>query len=193
MQLKFVQIRKELFFQVKNTNTTPDEFSKQEQLIQKKIFQKYEAQLDKGATGPVWLSNESVAKIVKEAVHYRDQNQYDLYAYCIMSNHVHLVFRLLNSDKLQLNKTRLSDYPITNLLKKLKSYTAINANRELERSGSFWHHESYDRVIRDSDELERTIAYVLNNPVKANLVSQWEDWPHSYCKPILSPTFSTKM
>lgn len=45
-----------------------------------------------------------------------------------------------------------------------------------------WQHESFDRVIRDAEELESTIRYVLNNPVKAGLVDEWQDWPFSYCK-----------
>ncbi len=45
--------------------------------------------------------------------------------------------------------------------------------------------ESYDHVIRTADELERTIQYVLNNPVKAGLVASWEEWPWSYIKPGL--------
>lgn len=189
---ELVQARKELLSRAKKIDVNSEGFPKQELLIQQKIFQKYESQLDKGATGPTWLSNESVAKIVKEALHYRDQTQYDLYAYCLMSNHVHLVFKLLATDDRPAD-TLLSGYPVTNLLKKLKSYTAVNANKELERSGRFWHRESYDRVIRDSDELERAIAYTLNNPVKANLIPRWEDWSHSYCKPEFLPAFSTKI
>jgi len=33
--------------------------------------------------------------------------------------------------------------------------------------GHFWYHESYDRIIRDRDNLYRTICYVLDNPIKA--------------------------
>jgi len=57
------------------------------------------------------------------------------------------------------------------------------ANRELNRTGSFWHEESYDRLIRNADELNNTIQYTLNNPVNINLVKDWRDWLHSYCKP----------
>jgi hypothetical protein len=38
-------------------------------------------------------------------------------------------------------------------------------------------------VIRDEEELENVIFYTLNNPVKAKLISAWEDWPYSYYKP----------
>ena len=46
-------------------------------------------------------------------------------------------------------------------------------------------HESFDRVIRDQEEFARTVNYVLNNPVKARMVSRWRDWQWSYCAPSL--------
>ncbi len=59
-------------------------------------------------------------------------------------------------------------------LQSLKGYTARQANRILQREGAFRQAESYDRVVRDAAELERIVVYVLNNPVKAGLVSEWQ-------------------
>ncbi|MGM0587614.1 MAG: transposase [Bacteroidota bacterium] len=150
-------------------------------LIQKQTFAKYEDQLDEGSVGPYWLRQENIAELVKEAIHYRDGEEYDLLAYCIMSNHVHMVFSLDNEDERD-----ISPRPVTDILGKLKSFTALQANRLLDRNGPFWHSESYDHVVRDWDELKRIIKYTLNNPVKAGLVSKWEDWPHNYLKEKLS-------
>lgn len=76
-----------------------------------------------------------------------------------------------------------NEYPITEILGSLKKYTARLCNQNLNQSGnSFWHPESYDHVIRNSDELNRIIYYTLQNPVKAGLIENWQDWPHSYCK-----------
>jgi hypothetical protein len=68
-------------------------------IIQRRIFAKFEKLLDGSSTGPVWLKNKPIANIVCDALHYRDQNEYNLYAYCVMPNHVHLVFKLLNPKK----------------------------------------------------------------------------------------------
>ena len=70
-------------------------------------------------------------------------------------------------------------------MESLKKYTALRSNRILQRSGSFWQQESYDHVIRDGDELENTLWYILYNPVKAKFVNEWEQWKWSYCKPEL--------
>lgn len=185
------ELRNQLLRSTEAISVIPVE--KQKIWIHQKIFQKYEAQLDRGEIGPMWLSERSVANLVQEALHHRDKTEYDLYAYCIMSNHVHLVFRLLEATKIQSDNFPLSDYPITNLMKNLKSYTAVQSNKILNRKGQFWHRESYDRVIRDAKELENTINYTLNNPVKAGLVEKWEDWPYSYCKPEFLELFSNHM
>ena len=50
------------------------------------------------------------------------------------------------------------------------------------RSGASWQEESYDHVVRDGKELDRTIWYLLNNPVAAGLVKDWREWRWSYVK-----------
>lgn len=155
--------------------------------LQRKIFQKYERHLDYGERGPLWLQRPEIAEIVSEAIHYRDKREYELYAYCIMPNHVHLVFKHI----IQENTGEENRYPISDILMSLKRFTARECNKMLDRSGSFWQDESFDRVIRDAEELERTIAYTLNNPVKADLVDYWEEWPYSYCKPDFLPNFQS--
>ena len=75
-------------------------------------------------------------------------------------------------------------HSLPSILKSLKNYTALNCNRMLGRTGSFWQHESYDHTIRDEAEWRRTVRYVLNNPVSARLVEEWEDWEWSYCSDL---------
>ena len=69
---------------------------------------------------------------------------------------------------------------MTDILRLIKGSTAREANKILNCTGSFWQHESYDRVVRDEKELNRIIWYTINNPVKAGLVKNAEDWKWSY-------------
>lgn len=69
---------------------------------------------------------------------------------------------------------------VTNLMKSIKGYSAREANKILNRKGNFWQSESYDHIVRDYDELERIIRYVVMNPVKVNLAEKWEDWEYTY-------------
>lgn len=43
-------------------------------------------------------------------------------------------------------------------------------------------HLKHAEIADDADELRRVVDYVLQNLVKAGLVENWVDWPHSYLK-----------
>lgn len=148
-------------------------------------FQRFDELLDGNSTGPLWLREPAVASIVKEALHYRDEKEYNLLAYCIMPNHVHLVVSRLAEPTGRVSRADCPTYTLTDILRKLKWNTALRANRILKRSGAFWQDESYDHVVRTDKELEQTIWYVLNNSVKARLrrVKSWDQWKWTYVKP----------
>jgi REP element-mobilizing transposase RayT len=156
-----------------------DERETQNYLDERRHFSKWDHLLDKAAHGPLWLAQPEIAKIVKEALHYRNGNEYDLFAFCIMSNHVHVVFAPLDC-----KSDCQSDLhaPLNKIMQSLKRHTARKSNIVLGREGTFWQDESYDHVIRDSGEFDRIINYVLENPVKAGLVTKQNDWPWTFCK-----------
>ena len=174
---------------VKGESAGSDRLSDLHAEIRQAIFKKYEQLLDLNEVGPTWLKKVPVADIIKEAIHHRDQKEYDLYAYCIMPNHVHMVFKLIKQKDSSGND---SQYLLTSILKSLKWYTALKSNQILKRTGSFWQPESYDHVIRGSNELGRIISYTINNPVNAGLVEKWEEWPYTYCRPDFCETYLNK-
>jgi putative transposase len=127
--------------------------------------------LDTACRGPLYLKQEPIAKLVQASIHHGAQqlNYYDLHAYVIMANHVHLLVR-----------PRVSP---SRFLQTLKGYTAREANRVLGRTGRpFWQAESYDHWARDEKQEQRVKTYIENNPVKAGLVSNAEDYSWSSAK-----------
>jgi len=115
--------------------------------------------LDSGH-GKCHLSNAEIANLVAGALRFFDGKRYELFSWCIMPNHVHVVVRIFDANKL------------ASVLHSWKTYTAREANKILGCEGSFWQREYYDHLIRNDDELFRTIIYVLENPIKSNL----KDW-----------------
>jgi putative transposase len=138
-------------------------------------FSSWDEILDSAQDGPFWLKNPQIAGIVEESLHYLDQEKYILDAYCIMPNHVHIVFK-------PLDKENGSQYSISSVMHSIKRFTAYKANEILNRSGQFWQHESYDRVVRDDAEWKRVIWYIVNNPVSAGLVKEAAEWPWTYTR-----------
>jgi len=177
----------------------PEARYRQSDLDDRRYFGRWDGALDADTQGPRWLAQPEIADVVAEALHYRDGKVYELLAYCIMPNHVHVVCRIgapRDDDSGRVDSLSCAapgriinpsyeeqPVPLHRIMQSLKRHTARQANMKLGRSGAFWQQESYDRVVRDAEELERIIGYVLYNPVKAGLVEDWRDWPWSYCRP----------
>ncbi|MGA2740019.1 MAG: transposase [Bryobacteraceae bacterium] len=128
-------------------------------------FVAFDRELDRAATGPVWLADRRIAQCVAEALHYgeRELHLYRLRAWVLMSNHMHILI-YPNAD-------------LSRITKAIKSFSARKANTILNRTGqAFWQDESYDHWVRTPEELEKIVRYIETNPVTAELVSRAEDW-----------------
>ncbi len=87
--------------------------------------------------------------------------RYRLFAWCLMPNHVHVLFSPLQGNMLE------------NILHSWKSYSAQRANALLRRTGPFWQREYFDHLIRNEASLRKITKYILDNPKRAGL----SDWP----------------
>ena len=104
--------------------------------------------LDEARSGPVCLRQPAIADMVVEIIRHNAEvlNRYDLHAYVVMPNHVHLLISPL--------------VPLPALTKALKGFTAKLANQMMHLTGApFWQQESYDHLVRDHKELERIREY----------------------------------
>lgn len=133
--------------------------------MHKRNFANVDAYLDMNLNEPHWLKNEAVASMVAESLHFIAQDWVEISCFTIMANHVHVLMRPKNNVP-----------GLMNILQRHKSFTGKTGNEILQRNGQFWEHESYDHVVRNAEEFERIVAYILNNPVKAGLVKKWQDW-----------------
>lgn len=127
--------------------------------------------LDETRTGPQYLSMPEVAEVVVATLKRGDamHGHYELHSYVVMPNHVHMLVtpRVIRA----------------RWLGPLKGFTAFEANKILGRRGeAFWQGESYDHLVRRNGELGRIQRYIENNPVKAGLSVEAEDfrWSSAY-------------
>jgi len=135
---------------------SPDERKKLECLSTLTI----ERYLDSGA-GSCRLKNPRIAKEVSVPLTHFDRQRYLLFAWCIMPNHVHVLFSVLPG------------HDRASVIHSWKSYTAKQANRLLHAQGTFWEKEYYDHLVRDQADFDRVIAYIRDNPGNAGL----QNWP----------------
>ncbi len=121
-----------------------------------------EAYLDKGR-GECHLRRKEIATVVEESLLFRHKVQYELQAWVIMPNHVHLLFLVQN-------------VPMWQLVEAWKGFTAKEVNKILGRTGAFWQEGYWDTYMRDSEHETKTRRYIENNPTKAKLVKSPKEW-----------------
>jgi putative transposase len=153
----------------------PDQKAYLEDCEQRRLFDKWDDTLHESQYGPFYLKDDTIAEIVVNSIRYHDGEWFDVVAFCIMPNHVHLVLVPRESSE-------SADFSLAKITHNIKRNSAKLANAMLGRVGAFWQHESYDHFVRNDAQLERIIKYVLYNPVKAGLVDDRSHWKWSYCK-----------
>lgn len=152
--------------------------------IRKRYLFQIDQLLHKIVNGPMVLSQKEILDKTKEVLHRFDGEFYDLICYSIMSNHVHMLI----DTSIQIKEDQYFDEftdkftTLDQIMKRVKAPIARFANTILNTSGQFWERESYDIYIRNEIMMGNVISYILENPVKAKLVENWEDYSGNYLK-----------
>ena len=154
-----------------NRPLTAHEVSRLDKLFSERV----EKFLDAGH-GACWLNKPQVASTIQDALKYFDGQRYELLAWSIMPNHVHVVFR------------PLEDFALEKIMHSWKSFSAKKANEILGRGGEFWQAESYDHLVRNPKELIRCCEYAWENPNAAGLVVwPWRGMEEARINAIIQP------
>jgi REP element-mobilizing transposase RayT len=102
--------------------------------------------------------------------------RYDLIAWVVMPNHVHVLIRTYKG------------VALGRIVQSWKSYTGRRIRRMMEEGEigarrfegkGVWMREYWDRYIRNERHFEAAVRYIHDNPVKAGLAELAEDWPWS--------------
>lgn len=143
------------------------ELKAESNLRQKIILQRrIEKYLDQGY-GEAYMKHPKIATMVQQSLLKFDGERYRLFAWVVMPNHLHALM------------TRFENVELEDIWHSIKSYTAHEANKMLNRRGQFWIEEYFDRYIRNEEHFQKTVQYIENNPVKAKLCERASDWPFS--------------
>jgi REP element-mobilizing transposase RayT len=94
---------------------------------------------------------------------------YSLAAAVVMPDHVHMIL------------TPSADFELDRIMKGIKGASAHKINILRGTSGSVWQDECFDRIIRDQDEFEEKVRYMLDNAVKEGLVDDPWNYHGWFC------------
>ncbi|ABK90249.1 transposase [Francisella tularensis subsp. novicida] len=109
--------------------------------------------LDNSPKG-AYLNNHILDSLYRYLVNL-DNRIYELIAFSIMPNHVHILFK--------------QTQPIAKTMQQIKGGSAKLINDILNRKDSLWCSDYFDRAIRDEKHFETTYNYIKNNALKARL------------------------
>ena len=139
--------------------------------LHKRYFGKFDYYLDTNKECINYLSLPEIARICAGSMKFWDNIDYELICYSIMPNHVHMLVYVERFLK-----------PFHKTMQSIKRFSSRESNKIINRQGIFWHEENYDHIVRNPKELNNIIKYIMNNPVKAGLVDNADDWKWRYLK-----------
>ena len=148
---------------------------------------KLEEYLDRGV-GECWLHDPRIAKLAEDALLFFHDERYELLAWCVMPNHVHVLVQVWQT-------------PVGKLVQSWKRHIATQAEAYLAERRSptrpvpepdrnaparraalqtlRWEREYWDTFMRDEKQETTAIRYIETNPVKAKLCRTADAWPFS--------------
>ena len=92
-----------------------------------------------------------------------------LSAFCLMPDHLHLLIAPENAS-------------LIHLIQLWKSYTTNIICKKLGVNVKIWQRSIYDHALRKEEDIGVVAEYILNNPVRKDLVKNWEEYPYSWCE-----------
>lgn len=134
---------------------------------------KLEEYLDRGM-GRCWFRDPQISHLVEASLQHHHNVQYELLAWCVMPNHVHVLLRIWKM-------------PLGKIIQSWKRYVATRAFQLIRsttftapgNNDGFWEREYWDTFMRDEKQEHTAIRYIENNPVKARLCGVAAEWGFS--------------
>ncbi|WP_294957696.1 transposase [uncultured Flavobacterium sp.] len=106
----------------------------------------------------------------------------DVYAYCLLKNHFHIVLRIKNTTDLPEKFKEKIHLPFSNLF---NSYSK-SINKAYSRTGSLFQEHLQRNRIENEEYLKQLILYVHLNPVKHKFSKDFQSYRHSSYRSYLS-------
>jgi REP element-mobilizing transposase RayT len=124
-----------------------------------------------------YFSNPDICKVILNELDYRHtQKEIKIFCYCIMPDHLHMLISLEKNYKEKIGA--FGERTLQNWVSAFKRYTS-REGRRMYNIHAFWQKNFYDHIVRSDESLLEICQYILNNPVRKEIVSNWEEYPYS--------------
>jgi alanyl-tRNA synthetase len=109
--------------------------------------------------------------IVLDALRHFHRSRYELFAACVMPDHVHVLLQPWVKE--QNDRGEAVFWPLGDLMHSIKSFTAKEINKTEGTTGTVWEQERFDRYVRGDRDLEEKFLYILGNPAREGLGDEY--------------------
>ena len=117
----------------------------------------------------------SARTIVLDALRHFHNKRYELFAACVMRDHVHVLMQPWPKENDEAGNVIF--WPLGDLLHSVKSFSAHEINGREGKKGAVWETESFDRYVRSDRDLEEKFQYILRSPWEAGVAGENKDYP----------------
>lgn len=114
----------------------------------------------------IFEDDEDRGKLLQTLLHYKEKCEYRIYAYCFMGNHFHL---LLKEGK----------EPLAQIMRRICGSYVYWYNHKYERIGNLFQDRFKSEPVETDTYLLTVIRYIHQNPVKAGITKNIEDYKWS--------------
>lgn len=114
----------------------------------------------------------------------------DIYAYCLLPNHFHLLLRFKNSENVNIEDEH--QFLMKNFGNFLNSY-AKAFNKKYNRKGALFLNAIKRKKITDEKYLLKVLHYIHNNPVNHGFTSEIDLWKYSSYNSYLNNIKTSKL
>ena len=117
----------------------------------------------RGADRQVMFEEEKdYQKYLEILEYYKEECHFDIFAYCLMSNHVHLLIHI-------------NDFTLSSVFRKINTSYAIWFNMKYQRTGFLQQGRFYSEPVIDLRYLMNVTCYIHHNPTAAGLEKAYGD------------------
>jgi putative transposase len=104
--------------------------------------------------------------VLRQLCELSAEDDFAIFAYCLMPDHVHVVAE---------GESDAAD--LLEFVRRFKQKTAFDWKARTETR--LWQASFHDHILRDSESTQSVVRYVLENPVRAKLVTSPAEYPYS--------------
>ncbi|HYE38264.1 transposase [Methylocaldum sp.] len=122
----------------------------------------------------IFFEHENYTYFLDRMKEYSRRFEISILSFCLMQNHFHMFL-----------KQTSNNFSISQFLSSLLNSYVKSINKKYQRSGTLFEGKTKSKEIKDNAYFIWVIKYILENPVKAGLVSSVGDWEFSNARDLL--------